>query len=241
MPDPQYVIFVSEKDDSEVTMSAPLEKADRAYLLDHVAPALRPMTDEDYMQGPAVILHTMARYSYVLHGQDVYWCAEWEPGLVVVRFSPDGSLAAAAFRSPIPNFGGRKASREEMDAWDEDSPNYQYNLVFRAWDAQFEEFWRKHRKFKPIAQKAHQLFDRALAHVNQLGDVMQERYEKKLASWSKRGIANVKKWAGEGLRDGAPPKAKRSATKKPAAAKKRAPAKKTSRKGAKTATKKASR
>ena len=54
---------------------------------------------------PAAILHTFARYSYIIYRNNVYWCAEWEPGLIVVRFSPDGSLAWTALRSPIPNFG----------------------------------------------------------------------------------------------------------------------------------------
>jgi hypothetical protein len=193
-------LYVISVDDTLLT--APPERDDFRYFMDHVLPNLRQISDEDYVQGPAVILHTLARYSYILYCGDVYWCAEWEPGLIVVRFSPDGSLAWTALRSPIPDFGGRKATAEEERDYDEDAENHQYNLVFRAWDAQFDEFWRKERSFQPASARAVGLYEAALAHANEFGEQMQARYsdDGKFSRWTERCKRNLHKWAGEGIR-----------------------------------------
>src|SRR5947209_5162586 len=140
----RYVIFVDG-----VMLAAPLDDGDYQYFADHIMPSLRPLSDEQYMEGPAVILHTFARYSYILYRDDVYWCAEWEPGLVVVRLSPDGRLAWTAMWSPVPNFGGREPAAEDVRDYDEDAENRQYNLVFTAWDAQFDAADREWRSFRP--------------------------------------------------------------------------------------------
>lgn len=192
-----YVITVDD-----TLLTAPPVRDDFRYFVNHVVPNLRPISDEDYMQGPAVILHTLARYSYILYREDVYWCAEWDPGLIVVRFSPDGSLVWTALRSPIPDFGGRKATAEEVSDYDEDAENHQYNLVFRAWDAQFDEFWRKERSFRPASARTARLYEAALAHANRLGERMQARYSEdgKFSRWTERCKRNLRKWAGEGVR-----------------------------------------
>lgn len=192
-----YVITVDD-----VMLTAPPERDDFRYFVDGILPRLRPISDEDYMQGPAVILHTLARYSYILYRNDVYWCAEWEPGLSVVRFSPDGSMAWTALRSPIPDFGGRKAVAEDVRSYDEDAENHQYNLVFRAWDAQFDEFWRKERSFRRAGAKTAGVYEAALAHAYELGEQMQARYsdDGKFSRWTARCKRNLRKWAGEGIR-----------------------------------------
>src|SRR4051812_27723301 len=94
----QYVIFVDQGEEEGVMLTAPLEGGDRDYLVNGIVPTMRPLSDEDYLQGPAAILHTLAKYSYILFRGDVYWCVEWEPGLLVVRFSPDGTMAWSALR-----------------------------------------------------------------------------------------------------------------------------------------------
>jgi hypothetical protein len=63
---------------------------------------MRPLSEQEYRSGSAKILSTAARYSYVLDGSVVYWGMEWEPGLVVVRFAPDTSLALAELCSLNP-------------------------------------------------------------------------------------------------------------------------------------------
>lgn len=192
-----YAIFVDE-----TMLAAQLEPGDFRYFVDGILPNLRPISDEDYMQGPAVILHTLARYSYIVYRNDVYWCAEWEPGLIMVRFSPDGSLAWTALRSPVPNFGGREALAEDLRDYDEDAENHQYNLVFRAWDAQFDEFWREARSFKPASSRIAGIFRAALSHPNQLGEQMQARYSDgdEYSRWTELCVRNLRQWAGEGIR-----------------------------------------
>jgi hypothetical protein len=192
-----YVIFVDE-----AMLTAPLEKSDFRYFLNGILPNLRPISDEDYTQGPAVIIHTLARYSYIVYREDVYWCSEWDPGLIVVRFSPDGSMAWTALRSPIPNFGGRKTRADDLRDYDEDAVNHQYNLVFRAWDAQFDELCREWRAFQRADAKTAGVFQAALAHADELGEQTQARCadEDAFSRWTSRCRGNLRKWAGEGIR-----------------------------------------
>ena len=178
-----------------------MERADADYLR-RIAEHLEPISDADYMTRQAMFLQTLARFSYVLCDADLYWCVEWDPGLIVTRFSPDGALAAAAFRSPVPNFGGRKATKTEMASWDEDAENHQYNLVFSAWDAQFDAQWRKWRKFKAAAKKTQSGFQAALAHVDSLGAQLEKTYRSQAAvdKWQRQCKKNLDAWAGEGVR-----------------------------------------
>ena len=191
----QYVIFVEDDNDESVMFAAPVPDVDSKYLRDHVMPTLRALTDEEYMQGPAIILHTLARYSYVLHKDDLYWCSEWPPGLIVVRLSPDGTLAWSVLRSPNPEFGGRQATEEELELFDEDAENHQYNLVFNAWDAQFDEDVRKWRSFVPADPKTRKKYLAALDHVNSLGEIMQSRYSQSFNEWSENCKKNIEKWS----------------------------------------------
>lgn len=94
--------FAGGGSEESVRMSREVPEADARYLRDTVIPLLQPLSEDDYSYGPAAILQTMARYSYVLDGEAVYWCVEWEPGLLVLRFLPDGRLAWAAMESPNP-------------------------------------------------------------------------------------------------------------------------------------------
>src|SRR5262245_61781520 len=134
----QYVNFVYEGDDDPTLHTGPVPENDAAYLR-RAAAHLRTLSDEDYMTGPACILHTLAKYSYVLDDQDLYWCVEWPPGLLVVRMAPGKGLEWVALRSPVPNFGGREPLPEDGDPgeYDEDN-NPQYNLIFTPWDAQYD-------------------------------------------------------------------------------------------------------
>jgi hypothetical protein len=167
----EYVIQIGEE---AASYTHAVDPADAAYLREVVIPRLRPLSDQEYSEGPAAILHTMAPFSYVLDGPQLYWCVPWNPGLLVIRFSPAGAMAWAAFRSPNPEFGGREATDAEWDAYDEDAEDPQYNLVFDAWDARFDEELLK--EWSPAAPDTQQRFDAALAHVNALGEELQRRY-----------------------------------------------------------------
>ncbi|WP_254506752.1 hypothetical protein [Anatilimnocola floriformis] len=199
----QYLIFVADDEDNgkEVMHAAPLATADASYLCDRVIPTLRPLSDEEYMTGPVIILRTLARFSYVLFEQELYWCAEWQPGLVVIRFSPHREMAWTGIRSPIPNFGRREPLPEDLAAYDEDAENHQYNLVFKAWDAQFDEDHRRWKKFKPASKAVQAEFEAALAKVNDLGDQLQARFgDDKSGAAAKKCQENMNQWLGEGIR-----------------------------------------
>jgi hypothetical protein len=128
---------------------------------------MRALAPDEYANSAHAILRTVARWSYVLIDRDVYWCVEWPPGLLVVRFSPGGSFGWCALRSPNPSFGGKVATEAELDAFDEDAPNPQYNLVFDAWDAQ----WRPDEleQWNPASQHEIECFEAAMSAVDAIG------------------------------------------------------------------------
>jgi hypothetical protein len=199
--DMQYVNFVYGKGDESTLYTGPVVDGDAAYLR-KAASHFKPLSEEAYMTGPAVILHTMAKSSYVLDGPDLYWCIEWDPGLLVVRMSPGQEMRWVALRSPIPNFGGREPLPEDGDPddYDDAEGNPQYNLIFRPWDAQFDEQHRKWRSFVPAGEEVQKRFENALARVNELGDIMESRYAADRNGWLERCKQNLDEWCGEGVR-----------------------------------------
>jgi len=197
----QYVIFGEEDSEKEPVMyAAPVPDDDYDFLQHELIPTMRPMSDEEYMKGPAVILHTLARFSYILFKDDLFWCAEWAPGLIVVRLSPDATFAWTALRSPHPEFGGRKPAKKDIALFDEDAENHQYNLVFDAWDAQFDKQKRSWGSFVPADRATRRKYLAALEHVNSLGKIMERRYSKSFDKWADKSKKNLEKWAGEGIR-----------------------------------------
>ena len=163
----KYIIF-SEEGEESVLRSHSLGPTSEAYLRENILPVMRPLSDDEYIDGPAKILGTAARFSYVLDDEVVYRCVEWGPGLVVVKFAPDKSLAWAELRSPNPQFGGREATDEEIESYDDTAENHQYNLVFDAWDAQFDE--DELQEWQIVDDDTKNRFEAALAHVQMLGE-----------------------------------------------------------------------
>lgn len=193
----EYVIRVC---DEGTRLARPVDPADEAYMRAVVLPRMRPLSDDEYMNGPAVIQHTLARFSYILDNADLYWCIEWDPGLAVIRFRPDGQMAWGAFRSPNPEFGGRTASEEEQAAFNELDANPQCNLVFRAWDAQFDD--QRRDEWSIVSETTAKRFEAALAHANSLGETLRQRYGASPAyeAWLER-CQNSLVWKGETVMD----------------------------------------
>ncbi|MEO0474941.1 MAG: hypothetical protein AAF085_03070, partial [Planctomycetota bacterium] len=124
-----YVIFVPNGDDHSDLYVGPVDDRDAAYLQQAIE-HLSPMTDEQYLIGPAALLQAAVRYSYILHEKIVYWCIEYQPGLLIVRLASDDELHWAAIRSPVPDFGGREPLPEDGDPDTyEDDENPQINLI----------------------------------------------------------------------------------------------------------------
>jgi hypothetical protein len=196
----QYLVFTAE-DGQEATLHAgPVSDSDAAYLR-LAAAYLQPLSDNDYVTGPAALLYTMARYSYVLDGEALYWCIEWAPGLVIVRMLPDRDLAWLALRSPVPNFGGRVPLPEDGDPDDyEDDNNPQYNLVFRPWDAQYDSEYRRWRSFVPAGANVRARFHAAMDRVNALAGSVESRVADDLDRWVGLCKDNVQRRAGDGIR-----------------------------------------
>ncbi len=194
----RYVIFV-ERDDQLETYTAPVPDDDAAYLK-RVMASLRPLSQEAYLNGPAVILHSLAPYNYVLDGQDLYWCVEWPPGLLVVRFAPGGDMAWCMLRSPVPDFGGRVANDSEWDDYDEDAPNPQYNLVFDPWDAQLDHELRQHQGFSLVDEETEASVQQILDTVSALTDAAEERAAENPEVWFQRCTQNLEAWGDQGLR-----------------------------------------
>jgi hypothetical protein len=191
----QYIIQAFVSGDDRIFMSREVDPSDAAYLREEVLPKMLPLSDDEYLNGgPAAILNTMARFSYILDGKDLYWCIEWDPGLLVIRFSPDNTLAWASKRSPNPHFGGNPVS-DEVE-WDPDENDPQYNLVFDAWDAQFDEDDRQDWVIAP--EEMIERYRAALSHVEGLGHRVSELYADKAAyaRWLE-GCKSSRIWRGD--------------------------------------------
>jgi hypothetical protein len=195
----QYIIFVPDYDngdDETVIYTAPVSEEEADYLR-QVVSKLRPLSDDEYLNGPAVCLETMAKYSYVLDGNDLYWLVEWEPGLIVVRFRPNESMAWVALNSSVPNFGGREAPQDEIDAYDDTAPNPQYNLIFDPFDAQLdredEKDWAD-SGFTRADDDINTRFDNATDHVNDLSDSFEEMSSAAREKWLKQCKENIERW-----------------------------------------------
>jgi hypothetical protein len=167
----EYIIFVGEE-----KYVGPVPEETQQFLRESVLPALRPLSDEAYSLGPAYILRTLARFSYVLIDDALLWCIEWSPGGIVVRLAPDGTLAFCAFRSPDPD--------------DEDEEDPFYALVFDAWDAQFDDELRDEGGFVPASESIKQKFEAATRHTNVLGDQISAGDN----GWAETCKENLNRW-----------------------------------------------
>ncbi len=195
----QYVILVEQKRQAPAMYTAEVDQDDAAYLR-KAAQTLRPLSSEEYMRGPAAILHMLARYSYVLDGQDVYWCVEWTPGMIVIKFSRQGQMQWTALRSPVPDFGGKKPSPEDLAAYDKNAPNHQVNLIFDPWIAQSDPEDREAKGFRRADANTEALFEAALSRVNEIGEQIETQHGNDLEAWVYRGEEEVAKMVGEGIR-----------------------------------------
>lgn len=194
----EYVIFVTSGG-QEILYTGPVPGCDAAFL-QRIVDLLRPLSHEGYMTGPAAILHTLARSSYVLCGAELLWCVEWEPGLVVLRFSPNGEIGWGAVRSPVPDFGGCAAVESDRDGYNEDAENSQYNLIFDPWDAQFDDDERVRKSFVPADSESELRFQNALSHVNRLAEVIEQRFSADRDGWLRMCKQNLAAWCGNGIR-----------------------------------------
>ncbi|MCA9802302.1 MAG: hypothetical protein KC777_09960 [Cyanobacteria bacterium HKST-UBA02] len=203
----KYIIFVQADEyddepesDQSAMYAAEVPAADAKYFK-KVIENLKPLSEEDYMTGPAVILHSMARFSYILDNDDVYWCIEWPPGLVVVRFGKNGTMAWTSVRSLVPGFGGRDSDDEDdLPELEDEDENPQYNLVFHPWDAQFDAEELESSNFEPAGDSIRQAYEKAMSRVEELGGIMQERYESEFKDWIEVCQQNLERWTGEGIR-----------------------------------------
>ena len=193
-------ISSNDGEDSPALYTGPVPESDATYLR-QAAAHLKPLSEDDYMTGPAVLLHTMAKHSYVLDDRNLYWCVEWDPGLLVIRMAPDQTMSWVALRSPVPDFGGREPLPQDGAPGDykhEDNP--QYNLIFTPWDAQYDEQKRECGSFVPADVDIEARFEDALSCVNALGSVMESRYSEDTDRWIELCKQNLKKWCGDGVR-----------------------------------------
>ncbi len=153
---------------SQRPMLKPVRSLYTRYLREEVIPSFQPLTVEQYLGGPIGIVHTAARFSYVLDNSAVNWCIEWRPGLLVINVTPN-SMQWAARRSPDPQFGGRSATAAEIEsyekweqAWESQhlAPPPQYGLIFDPWTDILEQSFTD---WKPASEQQtltiHKVFD----------------------------------------------------------------------------------
>jgi len=168
----KYIIF-AERDGEEDMLCRAVAPDEEAYLRQDVIPVLEPLSDEEYIHGPAALLHTLARFSYVLDGDALYWCVEWRPGLIVIRFEPDQPMQYASMRSTDGTFTGTR-TMEEINAAGDRTDDPQYNLVFESWDTQFNEELRA--KWPLASDLIRDRYNAALHSVQSMAIEMSKRF-----------------------------------------------------------------
>ncbi|MBB5959563.1 hypothetical protein FHS29_006184 [Saccharothrix tamanrassetensis] len=161
-----YVIIV----DDEVWAS-PVDAPELAYVHAEIDPALRDLSDEDYLTGVAAIRHTAAPAGLLLVDDRVLTCVEWQPGLLVIESTPGPTLRRAVLESPAPGFGGVPVDAGALAAYHADPTRqarreHQYNLVFTPWDAALDLDGRD--GWSPITDDARSRFTAATAHLDAL-------------------------------------------------------------------------
>ena len=191
-----YLIFVPNDHDSSDPYDSEVRPSSQAYLRRFVLTNLRDIPDSLYADGLAAIQLTLAKSVYIVEGADVYWLIEWAPGLVVVRVRPDAPLAAVAMRSPIPSFGGRTPDPDDDPDYDEDT-NHQYNLIFDAWDAMFDDDRRELSNFFRAAPERMAAFETAAATLDALGAAHFEAADR---AWLEPAQEKIVEWTGLGVR-----------------------------------------
>lgn len=180
----RHLIFPPQDRTGQRVLARDVRPSEVDYLRSVVIPRLRPLSEDEYVNGPHAIVATMARWSYILSSHYLYWCIEWDPGLLVICFSPDGQMQWCALRSPDPQFGGRRASPAEIDAFDEDQPNPQYHLVFEALDSQFEP--REDKGWKLASAVEVRAWRAAIFRANVIGHKVEALTEQQRSEWLAR-------------------------------------------------------
>ncbi|WP_286237874.1 hypothetical protein [Neptuniibacter halophilus] len=160
----KYIISKELEAQGRLYHSAPLEKSECEYFHTQVLPCLTPVSDQRYIQSFSIFKETHARWSYVLCEDKLYQCVLWPPGLIVLEFSPEGKIRAAAFNSLRPD---HNASDEAWDDYDE-TTDPQYNLVFEAWDATYDDWAYRQNHFSPASPEELALQHRCLRHIDRL-------------------------------------------------------------------------
>jgi hypothetical protein len=90
---------------------------------------------------------------------------------------------------------------EDVRAYDEDATNHQYNLVFEAWDAQFDDVSCRKRNYVPATEVEVVAYETALRHVTELEDKLTVVIDDpNYSAWLENCCNNIATWAGEGIR-----------------------------------------
>ena len=168
-----YVIWVGEG-----MWAAEVPAPEVAYLEAEVLPALVPLSAEAYLEGPAAILHTDAPFSYVVRGSGVLWLVAWPPGLLVLHFGADGSMAWT-----------NRASLPEDGEDDDDLRDPHVHLVGDPWSAQLDDQEREWAGFQPASAGVQARWEAAMGEVHRLGASLAQEIgndEAKLDAWHAR-------------------------------------------------------
>jgi hypothetical protein len=157
--------------------------------------SLEDLSDAEYLSSVVVVLRTSAKYSYVLDGINVLWLIEWQPGLIVVKFSPTKRMQWTAIRSPIPDFGGRIPLPPD-DC--EDIQNPQYDLIYTSFDAAIDPDCTEN--FSKCDPETVSVFNAALAHVNSLEEKLKLDTNGEKLDWTEQCFRNIELRCGQGRR-----------------------------------------
>jgi hypothetical protein len=182
-----HYIVTDHEGQEEVALIKPLENEEISYMRKEVIPRMKPLSKEDYLYGPAAILAAEPAFCYVLDGKHVYWCIEWDPGLLVIRFDDKGKMAYASLQALNPLFGNRTATLKEIQDYEDQGRDQQVELVYQGYNAQFEDADRT--GWTIAARPFRRTFDTAIEFVNVMHDQLEDGFgddEAKVKAWQVR-------------------------------------------------------
>lgn len=172
-----------------------------AFIRLHVGQNLSSLDADTYNHGPLGLLSSAVSSVYIMDRDAVLWCTEWEPGLIVVRFSPGDEMRWAAFRDPRPDFADRTPLPGDSD--DDANDNPLYSLIFDGWDAQNghdPDHDLPLINARPATKDEMARFATAMNGVHAIAFDAPERDTPEFEAWVRRCYATIESFAGEGIR-----------------------------------------
>jgi len=184
-----YVIEAWENGDGEepTRLQVPARHDLAEYARSALLPRLRPIDPDTFRHSLNHMVGTAAKSVYFIENGALFWCVDWFPLLILVRFDPDQSIAAEAFRQPTPQHDEPLPGEEPWDE-DEDGLCPLYSLIYAVWDYQFDARDRAHIGAEPIHPELDAIWAGTIEWLDAIGVADNDDWKQRLNDWTGTGL-----------------------------------------------------